>query len=639
MKALSSRHALAIACTLAPCLAAAQTTTGAPADTTAATTSTTPAPAIAELNDIVVTGRRSPQPERDVLGDATVIDHQTLENAGQSSLGQVLSQQHGIEFYDNGGPQTATGISIRGANTDQTLVLLDGVPLNGATSGLAALNALPPDSIDHIEILRGSASSLYGADAIGGVINVITRKGSDKPFSAQASVGIGTYGTSKYSAGFSGSAGGWTYSLGASYGQSSGYNATNRDNAYAYNPDKDSYYSRNLNGSLGYEWKKGQTITFQAYNTRINGGIDYDRFNPYDDRSVQTLEMYSLASENQITDYWKSTLRYAYTLDKDLTRTATSDTTFSTRQDQYTWQNDLALGKHQKLTLAYEYLEQKASGQIPSYNADFTPGPMLNFNETRRHNNAFTGVYSGDFGRNHVQASLRNDDDSQFGSATTWGLSYGYDLTPHLRGYVAANTGFKTPTFNDLYYPGYANPDLEPEKSRNVEAGLKYTGDTYLLGIVVYRNKVRNLITFDPTANKPENLGQATLRGVTLTAEKDFGDTTLRASADFQDPHNDTDDKQLNRRARQIYRLSAEHHMGPWTLGGEYQFTGRRYDDIQNQVRLGGYGLVNLTAGYRIDRHLDVSVRWNNVLDKSYTTAYGYNMPGSNVFVNLRWTL
>jgi vitamin B12 transporter len=129
------------------------------------------------------------------------------------------------------------------------------------------------------------------------------------------------------------------------------------------------------------------------------------------------------------------------------------------------------------------------------------------------------------------------------------------------------------------------------------------------------------------------------LRGVTLTAEKDFGSTSLRASADFQDPHNDTDDKQLNRRARQIYRLSAEHRMGPWTLGGEYQFTGHRYDDIQNQVRLGGYGLVNLTAGYRIDRHLDVSVRWNNVLDKSYTTAYGYNMPGSNVFVNLRWTL
>lgn len=636
MKAISPRHALAIACALAPCLAAAQAPSNA---VPTSSTSTTPAPAIAELNDIVVTGRRSPQPERDVLGDVTIIDRQTLENAGQSSLAQVLSQQHGIEFYDNGGPQTATGISIRGANTDQTLVLLDGVPLNGATSGLAALNALPPASIDHVEILRGSASSLYGADAIGGVINVITRKGSDKPFSAQASVGVGTYGTSKYSTGFSGGADGWYYSLGASYGQSSGYNATNSHNTYIYNPDKDSYYSSNVNGSLGYEWKKGQKITFQAYNTRINGGIDYDRFNPFNDRSIQTLEMYSLASENQVTEFWKSTLRYAYTLDKNRTLSATSDTTFSTRQDQYSWQNDLALSKTQKLTLAYEYLAQQASGQIPSYNPDFTPGPMLNFNKTRRHNNAFTGIYSGDFGRNHVQASLRNDDDSQFGSATTWGLSYGYDLTPHLRGYMAANTGFKTPTFNDLYYPGFANPNLQPEKSRNIEAGLKYTGDTYLLGIVVYRNKVRNLITFDPAVNKPENLGQATLRGVTLTAEKDFDNTTLRASADFQDPHNDTDDKQLNRRARQTYRLSADHRMGPWTLGGEYQFVGHRYDDVQNTVDLGGYGLVNLTAGYRIDKNLEVSVRWNNVLGKDYTTAYGYNTPGSNVFVNLRWMM
>lgn len=643
MKTLSSRHVLAIACTLAPCMAVAQTVSGASATSSPtvspATSDATPAPAITELNDIVVTGRRTPQPERDVLGDVTIVDHQTLQNAGQSSLAQVLSQQHGIEFYDNGGPQTATGISIRGANTDQTLVLLDGVPINGATSGLAALNALPPDSIDHVEILRGSASSLYGADAIGGVINVITRKGADRPFSAYATVGAGTYGTSRYTTGFAGNSNGWTYSLGASYGQSEGFNATNPHNVYLYNPDKDSYYSRNVNGSLGYEWKKGQKVTLQVYSTRINGGIDADSFNLYNDRSIQTLDMISLTSENQITDFWKSTLRYAYTLDKDRTLEATSDTTFSTRQDQYTWQNDLTLSKTQKLTLAYEYLQQQVSGQIPSFNPDFTPGPMLNFDRTRRHNNAFTGIYSGDFGRHHVQASLRNDDDSQFGSATTWGLSYGYDLTSRLRGYVATSTGFKTPTFNDLYYPGFANPDLRPEKSRNVEAGLKYTGDTYVLGIVAYQNRIRDLITYDPDEMKPENLGRATVRGLTLTAEKDFGDTTLRASADFQDPHNDTDDKQLNRRARQVYRASAEHHMGRWTVGGEYQFTGRRYDDIQNQVGLGGFSLFNLTAGYRIDKHMDVSVRWNNVLDKTYTTAYGYNMPGSNVFVNLRWTM
>jgi vitamin B12 transporter len=621
MKLHASRQALAIVAGFIPLAATAQT-----------------AP-VAELNNIVITASRSAQLESSVLGDVTVIDHKELQQAGQSSLAEVLSRHHGIEAYTSGGPQTAAGVFIRGANAAQTLILVDGVPINGATSGLGAINALPASTIDHVEILRGSASSLYGADAIGGVINVITKKGSDRPFSAQASAGVGTYGTSQYQAGFAGSQDGWSYSLGTSYGQSSGYNATNSSSAFAYNPDKDSYYSKNLNGSLGYEWRKGQKITFQAYNTRINGGIDYDRFNPANDRSVQTLEMYSLGSENQLTGYWKSTLRYAYTLDKDLTRTATGDTTFSTRQNQYTWQNELTLGDKQKLILAYEHLDQKASGDIPTYNADFSPGPNIDFDHTRRHNNAFTGVYTGDFDRHHLQASLRNDNDSQFGNAATWGLSYGYDLTQAVRGYVAANTGFKTPTFNDLYYPGFANPDLKPEKSRNLEMGLRYTGETTRLGIVAYQNKVRDLIVFDSATSIPGNLDRATLRGITLTAGQDIGATTLRASADFQDPHDDTDDKQLNRRARQIYKLNADHHIGAWTLGGEYLFVGQRYDDVDNTIRMGGYSLVNLTAGYDFNDHLGVQVRWNNVLDKTYADAYGFNMPGSNVFVNLAWKI
>ncbi|MEO6985397.1 MAG: TonB-dependent receptor [Paralcaligenes sp.] len=623
MKIKHSRHALAALACLAPLAGRAQST-----------------PAIAQLNDIVVTASRSAQLERDVLGDVTVIDSKELQQAGQNSIAEVLAQRHGIEFYNSGGPQTATGVYIRGANAAQTLVLLDGVPINGATSGLGALNALPAASIDHIEILRGSASSLYGANAIGGVVNIVTKSAADRPFTAQASIGVGTYATSQYKASIAGSRDGWSYRLGSSYEQSGGYNATNSNAKYLYNPDKDSYYARNLNGSLGYEWRKGQKLTFQAYNSFINGGIDADSVNLFNDRSLQTLEMYSLSSENQLTDHWKSMLRYAYTLDKNQTRQATSDTTFSTRQNQYTWQNEFKLGDHQKLVLAYEHLDQIASGDIPTYDPiTFAAGPFINFDQTKRHNNAYTGVYTGDFGRHHIQGSLRSDNDSQFGNATTWGLSYGYDLTQTLRGYVAANTGFKTPTFNDLYYPGFANPNLKPERSRNVELGLKYTGDTTRLGAVVYQNKVRDLIVYDPTVFMPNNLDSATLRGLTLTAEQDYGHTTVRASADFQNPHNDANGNQLNRRARQIYKISASHRMQSWTLGGEYAFVGQRYDDVDNKVSLGGYGLLALTASYDLTKNLSAQVRWNNVFNKNYTNAYGYNMPGSNVFVNLSWRM
>jgi len=624
MKTSLTRCSLAVLACFGPLAASAQ----APSDATSQ---------VPQLDQIVVTASRSAQLENNVLGDVSVISRQTLQQAGQDSLADILGRQHGIEFSSNGGPQTTTSVFMRGASATQTLVLLDGVPINGATSGLSALNAIPPASIDHVEIVRGSASSLYGADAIGGVINIITRPDTGQPFSAYANAGVGTYATSKYSAGMSGKADGWTYSLGSSYAQSGGYNATNDKEPFGYNPDTDSYYSRNINGSLAYEWRRGQKIALQMYSSRINGGIDYDRYNPYNERSIQTLDLYSLSSENQITSRWKSTLRYTYTLDKNRTIAAASDTTFRTRQNQYSWQNELQLAPHQKLVLAYEHLDQSVAGDIPTY-AGSSPGPIVDYDQTRRHNDAFTGVYTGQFGRHHLQASLRNDHDSQFGNAATWGLSYGYDLVPGLRAYAAANTGFKTPTFNDLYYPGYSNPDLKPEKSRNVELGLRYTGETTRLGAVVYQNKVRDLINYDTVTYLPNNIGHATLRGATLTAEQRLGNTTLRASADFQDPRDDDTGDQLDRRARQIYRASVEQRLGTWKLGGEYTYVGERYDQ-SHTVTLGGYSLVNLTAAYDFNRHFGVQVRWNNVLDKTYAQAYGYNTPGSNVFVNLSWRM
>ncbi|TAM90383.1 MAG: TonB-dependent receptor [Candidimonas sp.] len=622
-----------------PLLAAARTVPGPntpPAAPAPANSASTPDD-VARFTEITVKGKLPPESESDTPGDVSTVDARALRNAGNESLAQVLSGQHGIEFHNSGGPQTAAGISIRGANTDQTLVLVDGVPINGATSGLAALNALPVESVDHVEILRGAAASLTGASAIGGVIDIITREPRNQPFAGHASLGLGTYGTSRYAAGFDGGGHGWSYRFGASYGQSAGYNATNRANAYSYNPDRDGYYSHNVNGSVSYAWREGQKLTAQVYTTRINGGVDIDATRPFDERSIQTLRVTNLRSNNRITDFWHSALSVAVTLDKDLTRTAANDTTFATRQSLYAWRNDLTLAATQKLAIDFEYLTQNVSGDIPSFGPDGAPGPMLDFTRTRRNDKSATGTYSATVGANHFRASLHGDRDSQFGPATTWGLSYGRDLGRELYGYVAASTGYKAPTFNDLYYPGYANPRLRPERSRNLEAGLKFTADTYALDVVAYRNTIHDLITYDPNQMKPENLDQATLRGMTLTAEKNFHATTLHASIDLQDPRNDSSDKLLNRRARRIYRGSIEHHDGAWKFGGEYVFVGARYDDIANRVPLGGYGLLNLTAGYQIDRQLSVDVRWDNVLNRNYMTAYGYNTPGSNVFVTLRW--
>jgi vitamin B12 transporter len=640
MKPLSTRRCAGLLACLAPVWAGAQQNPG----NTAAQLPTT------QLDTVVVTATRSPEPLKDVLGDVSVIDRETLQNAGQGSLAEVLSRTHGIEYANNGGPQTVTSLFMRGANSNQTLVLVDGQRINNATNGLAALNAIPTESIDHVEIVRGAASSLYGADALGGVINIITKREAERPLSAYASVGGGTYGTSSYSAGLSGASQGWTYSLSSSYRQSHGFDATKEDN----NPDKDSYYENNVAASLGYEWKRGQTLTAQFYETHLNGG--YDAGAPYfNDRSIQDLQGYSLTSTNRLTDIWTSTLRVGSTVDRNRNENAPGDenpsnppdgkSTFRTRQNQYLWQNDLQFTKDQKVTLAYEHLDQRVEGDI----GDFSNFPVVTFGDytqTRRHVNSFTGVYLGDFGAHHVQASLRNDDNSQFGNRTTGGLTYGYDITNRIRATVGANTGFRAPDFNELYWPdsgGFVgNPNLKPETSRNIEAGLRYSDEDTELGVTYYHNRVKNLILSEPIADNPSvyqpvNVSRALLEGVTFTGMHKFGDTRLRASLDLSDPRNTDEDTRLPQRAKKVFRLSGDHRLGNWLLGAEMYASGDRVES--NGDRLGGYTLFNLLASYDITRNVQVSVRWNNVFDKEYTLVEGYNTPGSNAFVNLTWRM
>jgi vitamin B12 transporter len=611
---------------------------------------------VSQLDTVFVTASRTPQPRKDVLGDVSVIDRETLENAGQTSLAEVLSHSHGIEYSNNGGPQTVTSLFMRGANSNQTLVLVDGQRLNNATNGLAALNAIPANSIDHVEIVRGAASSLYGADAIGGVVNIITKHASEQPLSAYATTGFGTYGTSIYSAGLAGATQGWNYSLSTGYTQSHGFDATNNKNAFAHNPDKDSYYENNVAGTLGYEWMRGQTLTAQFYQTRINGGYD-NGLPAFNDRSIQKVQGYSLTSTNRLSDMWLSTLRIGSTVDDDRSENAPGDdlfgdtpngkSTFRTRQNQLSWQNDLQLTSNQKLTLAYEHLEQRVDGDIANF-ADF-PVTFGNYAETRRHVNSFTGVYLGDFGKHHLQASLRNDDNSQFGNRTTGGLTYGYDITQHVRASVGASTGFRAPDFNELYWPndgGFTgNPDLRPETSRNYEGTLRYLDDDSEAGITYYHNEVKNLIVnqaVDPadpfSVFQPYNISHALLEGVTLTGMHKFGDTRLRASLDLSNPRNTDTHTQLPQRSDTVLRVSADHRFGNFLLGGEWYATEDRTDAITGD-RLGGYGLFNLLASYDITRNVQVSLRWNNVFDKNYTLVQGYNTPGSNAFVNVSWRM
>ena len=594
---------------------------------------------VTKLDQIVVTPSRMAQALKNVVGDVTVIDQETLQKAGQSSVAEILQRQPGVEIYTEGGPQTVSGIYLRGTNPQHTRVMIDGMRINSSTSGSVNWQAIDPALIERIEIVRGAGSSLYGSDAIGGVVNIITKKGGgDRALSAWGNVGLGSQDTFKASAGFSGAAQGWDYSLASSYGTSDGFSATNPlAGIYTYNPDKDGYTQHGLTGSLGYEWAQGQHLGLTAINSYIDGQFDNGTSTSRPPSTQTRQQVYGLTSTNKLSELWTS--RLSASLSKETVENRAFASRYSTLQRQYSWQNDLTFAQGHTLSLLAERLEERMT-HTSVHNND------------QRNTNAFALIYRGDINQHHLQASIRNDNISGYGNKVTGGLGYDLDITSNWTVGVAANTGFRAPTFADLYTPYEAymvgsfsgNPNLKPEKSRNVEGHIRYTDETTELGLVVYQNRISDMInTYACDANSnctTTNTEKARITGVTLTAMKQLGDTTLSASADFTDPKDRNTDKQLVRRAKQNYKVAVDHKFGDLKAGAEYLFASHRYEDAKNEQRLGSYGLLNLTASYPLTSSLEAQLRWNNVFDKDYTLARrGYNNAGSSVFLNFAWRM
>jgi vitamin B12 transporter len=583
-----------------------------------------------QLDPIMVTATRTPEPLESTIGDYSVITRKQLDQTPDASFAQTLSRQHGITYIDRGGPQSVSAINLRGTNSKQSLVLIDGMRVNSPTNGLPAINAIPLNAIERIEIVRGAASSIYGADAIGGVINVITRQGADRPLQLEANAGVGTYATGKYSASLSGSQNHWTYSLFGGYGQSHGFDATNGDYPFAVTPDSDSYYESDYGGQLGYTWAQGQTVSVQTLQSRVNGGYDtFDR--DFNDRGIQTLGNTIVTSGNQINDRWLSTLSASFMTEKNETEnspTGGGHGYFRSKQQQYQWLNRLVLTDTQSLTVGAERLNQSVDA--------FSYGSTVNFDNDSLFTNSVMAIYSGQWGIHQVQASVRNDHNSQYGNFTTGSLGYAIDITRQWRARASAPTAFRAPPFTELYYPGFANPDLAPERSRNLEFGLTYRHDNGELGLTGFYNQIKDLIVSQSPTFIPENVDTAVIKGLTLTATQNIGtNTVVNASLDLLSPYNTSDNERLPFNAQRVLRLNGSHQMGDFTLNADWYLTSNRLDGTYT---LGGYGLFNLGASYTANKHLELQVQWNNVFDKDYTLVRGYNTPGANVFFNVKVT-
>jgi vitamin B12 transporter len=575
------------------------------------------------LDPVVVTAARSPQRLDQLLADVTVIGPEEIARAGAQSLADLLQRQPGVQIVTNGGRGSTTGVFLRSANAGQTLVLIDGLRVSSSSSGTTPFEAIPLDQIDHIEILRGPAASLYGADAIGGVIQVFTRNGGGA-LAANASAGYGTFNTSQFAAGASGGDGPWRFMLQGGYNQSDGFNAIANPANFSYNPDRDGYRNGSASGSLTYSFASEQLLSLQAFYSRMNA--QFDGGPDFDDRTITTLQSYAVASRNRLTSFWKSVLEAGVSIDDSNTQTGFGPSQFKTTQQQYTWQNDFMLPMG-ALSVALTRREERLATDTP-------------FATTSRNTNAIVGVYQLQDGPNALQANLRRDDSSQFGGQTSGSFAYAYTIAPGLRASASYGTGFKAPTFNDLYYPGFSNPNLVPETARNFEAALRYASNEVNAGIVAYKNRVSNLIVFECDAEfncAPQNIADATLEGITLELQALVRDTTVKGSFDFARPYVDATGSLLPRRARRYGSIDVTQRIGPWQVGAQLTASSARYDDAANTRRMGGYAIVNLNAEYELAPHWALFAVAGNVFDKHYELAADFNTIGANLFAGVRY--
>lgn len=588
--------------------------------------------------EVIVTAARIPQQVNELVADVTVIDRDQIEKAGQSSLVELLQSQPGMEIATNGGAGKAASLFLRGSTAQQVTVLIDGMRMGSATLGTTALQDIPLEQIERIEIVRGAASSFYGSEAIGGVVQIFTRRGDDKT-RLGASFGYGGYNTRQGAGNISGAIGDNThYALNISGSRTEGFSALRIPSGL--DADNDGYSNLTVSGSLNYQIAQGHDLGLQIYQSTNHNKFDEGINFPSNDDAIQ--RSFALTSRDQFLPYWLSSLRIGQSADDSDSKSGFGRGIFRTHQDQLSWQNDfnLPLGT---LTLAYDRLQDHVTGN---------PGNNGTFTVSSRTNNGLLASYFLNAGAHSLQISMRHDDNTQFGEHVTGNIGYGYRIAPAWRITGNFGTAFRAPTFDDLYWPlqnfgvfgtYQGNPNLKPETSRNKEIGLVYDANDQRVSATVYHNDVKNLIVaaqglFNDTA---ANVGSATLEGITLSYQGELMGVYVRTSADIQNPTDDATGLWLALRAHKHASLWLGHEFGALELGGEVIASGKRFDDAANTRELGGYALLNLTANYKVTPQWSLNARANNLLDKDYTlaTQFGtpFNTPKANLFVSLRW--
>ena len=587
---------------------------------------------LTNLEPIIVTATRTAETADQTLASVTVIDRPEIERRQSKTMTDILRGLPGVATSRSGGPGQPTSVYLRGTESDHTLVLIDGIKVGSATLGSTPWQNIPTDQIERIEVVRGPRSSLYGSEAIGGVIQIFTRRGQAGPLTPRFNLSAASYNTIRANGGLSaGTEQGW-FDAQLGFEQSAGFNTCSGEplvgGCFVDQPDEDGY--TNQNGALSAGWRFSDRLSVEADVLRSEGDVDYDGSAFAGNRNKTILQVARLKARAQPLEAWTSTLELGRSWDKSRVFFEQDFMNrFDTQRDSLGWQNDILLGAGQQLTLGLDHRRDQVSTK-----------PALS--QDTRDNTGVYGQYLGHFGGADLQLSLRQDEDSQFGSHNTGNAALGYQLDNGLRLIASYGTAFKTPTFNDLYYPGFGNPNLKPEQSWSAEFGVSGTHPWGRWAANLYQTQVDDLIAITqvtPGLYLPENVDRSRIRGLELWSTAELGGWIMDANLTLLDPRNESagPDKGnlLARRPQQTFRFDLDRQFGRIGLGGSLFVAGRRFDDAANRIRLDGFSLVDLRADYAFSKALRLQAGIENLFDQEYETVAYYNQPGRTLMLTL----
>ena len=595
-----------------------------------------------KLSDVIISANRQVQARNDSSAANTVFTRADIDRLQPTSVTDLLSRVPGVQVAPTGGRGSLPGIFIRGTKSAQSLVLVDGQRIANTTSGDSGLQYLNVDQIERVEVLRGSRSVIYGSDAIGGVIQVFTRRNAEQGLQPRLKLGFGSNQTWERSLGLSGGDEHTRFNLGASLDETAGINASHA--SFPSDGDHDAYRNQSISLNLRHSFSDELEVGFNLLDNR--GKSEYDNsFGRYDSVTEQSVGQkpytdYTVSSASgyidaKLNETWQSRLELGHSENRDTKRDTLSDdySAFNTYRDSVNWQNDLTLNEQNNLIIGGDWYEDRFHGSTT-----FTENSRWNraaFVQHRFHSEWFS-----------TELGLRRDQNQQFGGQNSWSGTLTVPVNPDNDLLLSYSEGFRAPTFNDLYYPDFSNPNLKPETSKSYELQWRsQLSDSSRLEASIYRTDLQDAIIFGSNS-RPENVASARINGFEAALKQELFGWQSNLGVAIIDPRDRDSGHTLARRARRTLSWDLDRQFDQIGVGASWQAVSSSYDDLKNENPLGGYALFGLRSSWALNREIKLDLKVDNVFAKGYSRAnysydssqYGYREEGRVWMFGVTWT-